>query len=57
MSKQVQNGTIYKGNNDVTRSFIGCHVVSIMILPVQYAFVGPVHMRNIWSLSVTWVQI
>ena len=43
MSKQVQNGTMYKGNNDVARSFIGCHVVSIMILPVQYAFVGPVH--------------
>ena len=41
--KQVQNGTLYKGNNDVAKGFIGCQVVSIMILPVQYAFFGPVH--------------
>ena len=39
ISKQVQNGTLYKGNNDVAKGFIGCHV----ILPVQYAFFGPVH--------------
>ena len=25
-------------NNDVAKGFIGCHVISIMILPVQYAF-------------------
>ena len=36
--KKVQNGTLYKGNNDVAKGFIGCHVISIMILPVQYAF-------------------
>ena len=49
ISKQVQNGTLYKGNNHVARGFIGCHVISIMILPVQYAFFGPVH-----SLPVAW---
>ena len=49
ISKQVQIGTLYKGNNDVAKGFIGCHVISIMILPVQYAFFGPVH-----SLPVAW---
>ena len=47
VSKQVRNGTLYKGN--VARGFIGCHVVSIMIMPVQYAFFGPVH-----TLPVAW---
>ena len=49
ISKQVQNGTLYKENNDVAKGFIGCHVISIMIVPVQYAFFGPVH-----SLPVAW---
>ena len=37
VSKQVRNGALHKGNNDVARGFIGCHVVSIMIMLVQYA--------------------
>ena len=49
VSNQVQNGTLYKGNNNVGRGSISCHVVSIMILLVQYAFSGLEHL-----LPVAW---
>ena len=53
VSKQVQNGAPYKGNNDDAEGFIGCHVVSIMILPVRYAFFGPVHLLPVaWRYTI-----
>ena len=44
VKKQVQDGTLYKGNNDVGWGFIGCHMVFIRTLPVQCAFSGPAHL-------------
>ena len=53
VSKQIQNGTLYKGNNDVGRGFIGCYVVFIMILPIHYAFSGPEHLLPVaWRYTI-----